>query len=380
MRVAQGGVALGLVLSMSAVVVTADGDEQAPAALVVDSALAQAAAGTDTAAEHAEALETAQAAVQEVSRVRSDATQAAVPAEVLAELDAATAALQEAIAQADVEPVVERRPNVSRDADRAADPTATPETTTSAAATPGSAATPGAEIAGTRPAADATPTPAATTGTGTADALTDAPLPDGTDPVTSPLRAALDRVRVAAQAVVTTTEQKLAEQSAAQIASDAAAATAARQAAEEAAAQAAQRASWKASLRGYENGQVPSSALCGVSFDAAALLRCDAAEALDALDAAFAARFGTHLSVSDSYRSYSAQVACRAAKGSLCATPGTSNHGMGVAVDLGGSVQSFGTAQHQWMRENAPAFQWTLPEWARATGSKPEPWHWEYTG
>src|SRR5690606_6330796 len=176
-----------------------------------------------------------------------------------------------------------------------------------------------------------------------------------------------------------TAEQKKAE-AAAQAAADEAARVAAEEVQRVAAEQAAQRAAWKASLQGFANGQVPASALCGVSFDPRAQLRCDAAEALEALNAAYTARFGRSLEVSDSYRSYNAQVACRANKGSLCAAPGTSNHGMGVAVDLGGGIQTFGTAQHRWMRENAGTWSWTLPEWARAGGSKPEPWHWEYTG
>ncbi|GIG40876.1 M15 family metallopeptidase [Cellulomonas phragmiteti] len=373
-RLAQGGVALGLVLSMGAVVVTADGAEPTPTSVVdPDAALARASAeraATAYAAQlRVQAVDAAQAAVEQVSRVRSDATEVAVPDDVLAELDAATAALQDAIAEVDAQPVIERRPSVSRSEERAgADVTPTPAPSTTTPATAGTtAATVGPPAETASPEAAEPPA---------AEALTEATLPDTTDPATTPLRIALDRVRQAAQVVLSTTEQKKAEAAAAQVAAEVAAAEAERVATE----QAAQRAAWKASLRGYANGQIPSSALCGVSFDSSALLRCDAAEALDALDAAFAARFGTHLTISDSYRSYAGQVACRASKGSLCAAPGTSNHGWGLAVDLGGSVQTFGTAQHQWMRENAPSFQWTLPEWARAGGSKPEPWHWEYVG
>ena len=78
-------------------------------------------------------------------------------------------------------------------------------------------------------------------------------------------------------------------------------------------------------------------------------LRCDAAEQLDVLNAAYRAQFGTDLVVNDSYRSYAGQVACKRTKGYLCATPGTSNHGSGIAVDLGGGIDSFGTKQHRWM-------------------------------
>jgi hypothetical protein len=131
---------------------------------------------------------------------------------------------------------------------------------------------------------------------------------------------------------------------------------------------------------GYSNGRIPPNRLCHPGFDARALARCDAAAALDRLDVAYRARFGRHLTVTDSYRDYAGQVACRARKGALCADPGTSNHGWGLAVDLGGGIQTFRTTQHAWMTATAHRYGWTHPAWARPGGSKPEPWHWEYTG
>jgi len=70
---------------------------------------------------------------------------------------------------------------------------------------------------------------------------------------------------------------------------------------------------------------------------------------------------------------------CKRTKGYLCATPGTSNHGSGVAVDFGGGIETFGTKQYRWMAANAPGLSWTHPSWAESGGSKPEAWHWEYT-
>ncbi len=101
--------------------------------------------------------------------------------------------------------------------------------------------------------------------------------------------------------------------------------------------------------------------------------------ALTALNEAYRARFGVDIGLTDSYRSYTAQVTCAATKGALCATPGTSNHGWGTAVDLAGPLSRFGTAEHDWLLEHARAYGWDLPPWARPTGAKPEPWHWEYT-
>ncbi len=130
---------------------------------------------------------------------------------------------------------------------------------------------------------------------------------------------------------------------------------------------------------GYANGRVPGNAMCELSFAPGQTLRCDAAEQLERLDAAYAAQFGTHLDITDSYRSYSSQVATRASRGYMAAVPGYSNHGWGIAVDLGGGIERFGTSQYEWMRAHAPAFGWDNPDWARPGGKKPEAWHWEYT-
>ena len=54
------------------------------------------------------------------------------------------------------------------------------------------------------------------------------------------------------------------------------------------------------------------------------------------------------------------------------------DHGWGVAVDLCGGIQSFGTAEHTWLFTHAPLFGWFHPAWAEPTGSRPEPWHWEF--
>jgi len=133
-------------------------------------------------------------------------------------------------------------------------------------------------------------------------------------------------------------------------------------------------------LAGAPNGMLPETALCPVWGAPGALLRADAAFAFDRLSQAYAAQTGSPICVTDSYRSYAGQVAVRAAKPTLAAVPGTSNHGWGTALDLCGGIQSFGTAAHEWMLLNAPAYGWYHPSWARAGGGKPEPWHWEFGG
>lgn len=134
------------------------------------------------------------------------------------------------------------------------------------------------------------------------------------------------------------------------------------------------------SLAGYANGRLPTSALCPLWSAPGHLLRADAAAAFNRLSRAYAQVFGRAICVTDSYRTYPEQVTLYATKPSLAAVPGTSNHGWGTATDLCGGVQSFGTAQHDWLAAHAPAFGWFHPAWARRGGSRPEPWHFEFGG
>jgi hypothetical protein len=128
---------------------------------------------------------------------------------------------------------------------------------------------------------------------------------------------------------------------------------------------------------GYSNGQIPRSVLCPLGV-AGHMLRCDAATAYRAMSDEFAAAFGTPLCITDSYRSYAAQVEAFQEKPALAAVPGTSNHGWGLAVDLCGGINSAGTPQWAWMQANAGRFGFLNPQWARPGAEKPEPWHWEF--
>ena len=130
---------------------------------------------------------------------------------------------------------------------------------------------------------------------------------------------------------------------------------------------------------GYPNGLIPPSALCEIGV-AAHSLRCDAAAAYRAMSAAYAAAFGSPICITDSYRTYASQVRLYGQKPALAAVPGTSNHGWGLAVDLCGGIQTFGTPQYQWMVANAGRFGWLHPTWADPGNGREEPWHWEYAG
>lgn len=132
---------------------------------------------------------------------------------------------------------------------------------------------------------------------------------------------------------------------------------------------------------GYENGKIPETALCPISWQTVDHLRCDAAAKFEALNTAFKARWGADICVNDAYRSYEKQVALYKELGAgVAAVPGTSNHGWGVAVDLGCGVGIFGSTRHVWFAANAPKFGFTQPEWALIGSSRAEAWHWQFFG
>jgi LAS superfamily LD-carboxypeptidase LdcB len=100
--------------------------------------------------------------------------------------------------------------------------------------------------------------------------------------------------------------------------------------------------------------------------------------AFNAMSNAYQHQTGSALCVADSYRSYPEQVAIKLERPGLAATPGTSQHGLGLAVDLCGGVQDFSAPAHLWMQRHAPLYGWFHPAWAEPSGVLPEPWHWEF--
>jgi hypothetical protein len=125
------------------------------------------------------------------------------------------------------------------------------------------------------------------------------------------------------------------------------------------------------------NGQVPSGDLCTL-WDPRHRLRADAAIALAKLNIAYEQRFGEDLCLTDSYRTLSQQRSLAAVKPNLAATPGTSEHGYGLAIDACDGIERGGGVRYTWMRENAPLYGWDNPAWARPGGNRTEPWHWEF--
>lgn len=122
-------------------------------------------------------------------------------------------------------------------------------------------------------------------------------------------------------------------------------------------------------LKAYGNGKIPSSALSTIAGTSHSLWE-PAARSFEALRSAAAAD-GVTIGITDSYRPYETQVDLVRRKGlysqgGLAATPGTSMHGWGVALDL-----KLDSAAQAWMRTNAGRFGY-VENVAR------EPWHWQY--
>lgn len=136
----------------------------------------------------------------------------------------------------------------------------------------------------------------------------------------------------------------------------------------------------------YANGYLPMSLLVELSWAPGMRLLPSAAAAMGRLDVAFHAKFGRHLVINEAYRDYATQSEYKARTKlprtdprwlPSAATPGTSVHGLALAVDLGG-LRGFTSTKYAWLATNAPTYGWLQPAMYQATGKYPEYWHWEY--
>lgn len=131
------------------------------------------------------------------------------------------------------------------------------------------------------------------------------------------------------------------------------------------------------------NGRIPKDVLHPLSWNPKHYVLRDAVDtvqdSIEDLNVAYRERFGVDITVNYSYRSYWRQVGVRLLYGDAAAPVGTSMHGLGLALDLGGGIENSWSEEHRWMLRYAPAFRWDNPEWARPFGTNPEAWHWEFT-
>ena len=130
----------------------------------------------------------------------------------------------------------------------------------------------------------------------------------------------------------------------------------------------------------YKNGEVPRSEMkkvkgyAGWGKAGSGILHKSVANKFQSmLDAA--KKDGNPIGINDTYRTYADQVRMKAAKGNLAATPGTSNHGYGLAADL-----NYFDKGYKWLWANAGKFGFKpLKGWGLSpnTPNKAEAWHWE---
>ncbi|MFF2453681.1 DUF2809 domain-containing protein [Isoptericola sp. NPDC058082] len=128
-----------------------------------------------------------------------------------------------------------------------------------------------------------------------------------------------------------------------------------------------------------EAGKISAKRLAPIPWAPQHSVRADVLDGLVALDAAYRAEFGQHLTVNSAYRSYDQQVAVYKPDdpNPLAAPPGCSNHGLGTAVDIAMGPEGFDGARYAWLKEHAEEHGWTHPGWAEPDGRLPEPWHWQ---
>lgn len=127
-------------------------------------------------------------------------------------------------------------------------------------------------------------------------------------------------------------------------------------------------------------------------------MRAEAAEALEKMFQTAKEEMGYTLVAVSGYRSYGQQTAIfekkvknvgKKAAMLLVAPPGTSEHQLGLAMDVGckrntSLTESFGkTAEGKWVAENCHRFGFIIrykEEWTEITGYAFEPWHVRYVG
>jgi LAS superfamily LD-carboxypeptidase LdcB len=155
-------------------------------------------------------------------------------------------------------------------------------------------------------------------------------------------------------------------------------------------------------VNGLTNGQIPTTNMklnkyLSKNLDGdAAYLIAEASDALDAMISAFNSSNFTgkqKIVFTDGYRSLARQQALYAKYGAgRAATPGKSNHGWGIAVDMFWGVKTsmykdnskrpsgYKHPNYVWFLNNGYKYGWYNPTNLRDDSGTDEWWHWEYHG
>lgn len=139
------------------------------------------------------------------------------------------------------------------------------------------------------------------------------------------------------------------------------------------------------------NGRLPASRLRALpsyldtpSLAGVRTLASVAADQFVRMDAAYHAATGGRITVNEGYRPLAWQKYWYGQYGApRAAYPGTSNHGMGLAVDIRSDEASpfaFGRSGDRWLTANANRFGFNRPWWLEAGRGNAEFWHYNFVG
>lgn len=124
----------------------------------------------------------------------------------------------------------------------------------------------------------------------------------------------------------------------------------------------------------YKNGKLPNSSLKKLSW-CNWYVRKDIAPGIERMNRAFKAEFGINLPVTFGYRNYETQLRFFRRWGYPRANyPGHSNHGWGLALDIGGLGGVTGK-KYKWLKARKGLYGLVQQPWY----VRHEPWHWNIT-
>lgn len=129
--------------------------------------------------------------------------------------------------------------------------------------------------------------------------------------------------------------------------------------------------------RGYENGSLVPITTRETVFvsPSGERIHIESASLPDLYDLVENAnRDGFEIKLSFGFRTHGQQKILKKRNGHLAATPGYSNHQLGVAIDILGTIKSVKgvqkrTSLYYWLRKNSKKYNWSQP-------LAHEPWHW----